>query len=168
MDDDDTRNNMDDYMENRKRMFREMNDADKASMKEGFEPPSIEKIMQVIDGLAGVTEEDKEKLRKRIAERAAAAGESVGDFVRKSADSIGSKKPSLPPGFNNNRIKENLISASSDYEMYLFIFMVTMVLLVFGKHFDSDELYMRGFYQRKFLYFISHIGKYSTNDFGLR
>lgn len=138
----DTRNNMDDYIENRKRMLREMNDADKAAMSEGFEPPSLEKIMQVIDGLAGVTEEDKDKLRKRIAERAASTGESVGDFVRKSAASLGgggnAKKATLPPGFNSNRIKENLISASSDYEMYLFIFMVTVVLLVFGE--DSKRI----------------------------
>lgn len=116
----DTKQNIRDFIENRKRMLNEMSDDDKKAMKDS-EPPSMEKIMKVINSLGGVSEEDKEKLRKRISERSA---EGLGgfnpDFLRDNADAL-------------RRPKENLISASSDYEYYLFMFMIILVLFVFGK-----------------------------------
>lgn len=112
----DTKQKLRDFIEKRKRM---LNEDDKQAINE---PPSMEKIMKVINSLGGVSEEDKEKLRKRIWERSAEDG--VGgfspDFMQENVDAL-------------RRPKENLISASSDYEYYLFMFMITLVLLVFGK-----------------------------------
>lgn len=109
-----------DFIANRKRMLNEMTDDDKKAMDDA-EPPSMEKIMKVINSLGSVSEEDKEKLRKRILERSAdGVGGFSPDFLRGKGDAL-------------KGTKENLISASSDYEYYLFMFMITLVLLVFGK-----------------------------------
>lgn len=111
-----------DFIENRKRMLNEMNDDEKKAINE---PPTMEKIMKVINSLGGVSEEDKEKLRKRISERSAdGAGGFSSDFLRENVDAL------------RKRPKENLISVSSDYEYYLFMVMIVLVLLVFGKTFS--------------------------------
>lgn len=115
----DTKQKLKDFIETRRRMQNE-NGEDKNAMNDN-EPPSMEKIMKVINSLGSVSEEDKEKLRKRISERSADGGAGFSpDFLQENMDAL-------------RRPKQNLISSSSDYEYYLFMFMITLVLLVFGK-----------------------------------
>lgn len=123
--DDNLKKNVQDYLENRKKVLADMSAADRAEMIKDFEQPSLENLMKMVDSLGGVTPEDKEKLRKKLFQRAAAAAAS-GGVGGGGDDKI------LPTDFLNNQ-KNNLLSASSDYEYYLFAIMVIMIICVFGK-----------------------------------
>lgn len=79
------------FVENRKKMINEMDDADKAKMMKDFEMPSKEDLMKMVDSFKGITDEQREKLREQFLMR--------GDFQKRGdipAQNVNAIDPATP------------------------------------------------------------------------